>query len=422
MELTLYTLRTVAYAIVDPSHLLVLVLLGVIFYQKNRRISIMQKITIGESLNSPLELTLSQLVIGIIAGAIISVILSNIGIAFNYNWVIEILFIASLITLFIKKRFIGFAYIGAGIGFVSMLLDLISSYTDLRINFKIDIITLMTLIGIMYIMEGILIAIDGKRGAIPVFSNRENNIIGGFAYNRSWPLPIAILFIVAGANTSSMGVTNISMPDWWPIINRGSTLALLATAVLASAPMYGILNYTAVTFTREKGKKPVYSGVRTLIYGISVVLVAQLGRVGVVGNLISIIYVPLVYEAIIKIDKILEKKSKCLYISDNEGVCVLEVAPTSPAYEAGIRRGDKIIQVNDKEISLEVDVFKAIRESVFGVHIKVKKVSGEIKDYEIRAKGKRIGILLVPKIVKIEDALDFNGDEIKKILEEIKKK
>ena len=54
MELILYTLRTVAYAIVDPMHIFMLIVLGIMFYIKNKRVSIMQKMTIVEIINSQL--------------------------------------------------------------------------------------------------------------------------------------------------------------------------------------------------------------------------------------------------------------------------------------------------------------------------------------------------------------------------------
>ena len=54
MELILYTLRTVSYAIVEPMHLFMLVVLGIMFYLKNKKIAVMQKMTIGENINSPL--------------------------------------------------------------------------------------------------------------------------------------------------------------------------------------------------------------------------------------------------------------------------------------------------------------------------------------------------------------------------------
>ena len=41
-----------------------------------------------------------------------------------------------------------------------------------------------------------------------------------------------------------------------------------------------------------------------------------------------------------------EKKGQYLYVSDDEGIMILEVTPNSPAYEVGVKRGDKIIEVN----------------------------------------------------------------------------
>ena len=65
MELIIYSLRTVAEAIIEPTYLLMLIVFGVIFYLKNKRTSMIQQMTIGEVIDTPLELKLSQLVIGI---------------------------------------------------------------------------------------------------------------------------------------------------------------------------------------------------------------------------------------------------------------------------------------------------------------------------------------------------------------------
>ena len=35
----------------------------------------------------------------------------------------------------------------------------------------------MTFVGVIYIIEGILIIVDGNRGAIPVFTSKEGKII-----------------------------------------------------------------------------------------------------------------------------------------------------------------------------------------------------------------------------------------------------
>lgn len=417
MELILYTLKSVAYAIVDPAHLIILVILGIMFYMKNRRVSIMQKMTVGESLNSPLELTLSQLVLGIVAGAIGSIILSSLGIVFNQNSGIELIFMVSLFLVFIKKRFVCFSYSGAILGLISVITNATGTQSYLNIN----VVSLMTFIGVLHIVEAFLVMVDGNRGAVPVFSTKDGKIVGGFSFNRYWAMPIAIFIAIttqmAGGASSAM-VT----PAWWPIINKSETLTLLAKTVLTCVPLYGMIGYNAVTFTKLKRKKTLHSGMLILIYGITLSIVAQAATFGIIGQLIVIIYAPLAHELMLKIQKKSEDNGKFIYVSDEVGVAVLEVAPSSPAFSAGIRTGDKILEINNKKVLSEVDIFHTVKDSTIDITIKIKKFSGEIIDYVIKPKNKRVGILLVPKMIRKEDALGVENDDFKKILDEMKKK
>ncbi len=421
MELILYTLRTVAYAIVEPMHIFMLIVLGVMFYLKNKKVTIMQKMTIGESINSPLELTLSQLSLGIIAGAIISLILSSLGIIFNENSGIEIMFIISIFLLFIKKRFICFAYSGAVLGAVSILSNFLANTTKTQSYINVNILALMTFVGIMHIIEGFLVMFDGSRGAIPVFSNKENKIVGGFAYNRYWALPVAI-FIALSGDISSVATSAIETPNWWPIINKPETLLILSTAIITAMPLYGVVGYNSVSFTSDKVKKPLYSGIGILIYGVLLALVAQVAQFGIIGQIVTIIFAPLAHEIMIKVQNKLEESGDYKYVTDDSGVSVLEVAPMSPAYEAGIRRGDKIIQVNDIKAVSEVEIFKIVKDNIHEIPLKIRKISGEIVDLKVIPKNKRLGLLLVPKMVNVENALSVDNDNFKKVLEEMKRK
>lgn len=421
MELMLYTLRTVAYAIVDPMHLFMLVALGIMFYIKNRRISIMQKMTIGESINSPLELTLSQIALGIIAGAIISIMLSGFGIIFNENSGIEMMFMISILLLFFKKRYMGFVYSGAVLGAVSIILNVLAELTKTESYINVNILVLMTFVGLLHIVEGILVMFDGGRGAIPVFTNKDNKIIGGFAYNRYWALPVA-LFIAITRNISSVNTSAVATPDWWPIINRSGALLILSSAIIASIPLYGVVGYNSVSFTKEKNKKPIYSGIGILIYGVVLTLIAQVASFGIVGQIIVVAFAALGYELMLKIQNKIEKSGKYLYVTDDNGVAVLEVAPNSPAFESGIRRGDKILEVNRNKVTSEVEIFRTIRENFGEISFKIKKISGEIVDLNIIPKNKRVGMLLVPRMVKADSTLSVDNDDFKKVLEEMKRK
>lgn len=421
MELILYTLRTVAYAIVEPMHIFMLIVLGVMFYLKNKKVTIMQKMTIGESINSPLELTLSQLSLGIIAGAIISLVLSSLGIIFNENSGIEIMFIISIFLLFVKKRFICFAYSGAVLGAISIISEFLANATKTQSYINVNILALMTFVGIMHVVEGFLVMFDGSRGAIPVFSNKENKIVGGFAYNRYWALPVAI-FIALSGDISSVATSAIETPNWWPLINRSETLLILSTAIITAMPLYGVVGYNSVSFTNDKVKKPLYSGIGILIYGVILTLVAQVAQFGIIGQIVTIIFAPLGHEIMIKVQNKLEESGDYKYVTDDSGVSVLEVAPMSPAHEAGIRRGDKIIQVNDIKAISEVEIFKIVKDNIHEISLKIRKISGEIVDLKVIPKNKRLGLLLVPKMVNVENALSVDNDNFKKVLEEMKRK
>lgn len=421
MDLIMHTLRSVATAIVEPLHALMLIIIGIVFYVKNRRIAIMQKMTIGESLDSPLELTLSQIVLGILAGAIGSIILTILGITFSENSGIEFVFMASILLMFYRPRFVCFSYSSAVLGALSIIITLISKFVGQKSFLSINILSLISFVGVIHIIEGLLVMIDGSRGAVPVFTKKEDNIIGGFSLNRYWALPIAVIIIFGGQGSLISSVA-INTPTWWPLINRTETVAILSSAVISSIPFYGMVGYSSVTFTKEKKKKALYSGIGIFIYGTSLLVVAQLANLGVVGQILVIIYTPLAHEFMLKHQRDKENKNTFLYVSDDEGISVLEVAPSSPAFEVGIRRGDKILEINGQKIESEGEVFKIVRDNIFKLTIKIKTKTGNIVEYLVQPRNKRLGMLLVPKMVKLDSIVSLDTDDFKKVLEELRSK
>ena len=421
MDLIVHSLKSVATAIIEPMHLIMLVIFGVIFYFKNVRIVSIQKMTLGEGINTPLELTLSQIILGILAGAIGSIILSILGVTFSENSGIEFILMISILSLFYKKKYISYAYSAAILATIGIILNIISNTIGVKLLLDINVVSLISFVGVIYILEGLLIMFDGSRGAIPVFTKKEDKIVGGFSFSRYWPMPIAILMIFSNSAPGGESIYS-NLASWWPIINRESTLALITTAMIASIPIYGILGYSNVTFTQEKKTKSLRCGITIALYGLSVVLVTQLANINILGQIVSIIYAPLVFELIMRYEYRVEKKGKFLYVSDDEGIMVLEVTPNSPAYEVGIIRGDKIIEINGQSIKSEVDILKIARESIFKVPVKIKNNSGQVLEYIIQPRNKRLGMLLVPRLVKREDIFEIKADDLKNIINELKNK
>ena len=425
MELVLYTLRNVAGAIITPPLVFVLIALAVILYLKNKKIVAMQKLILGGSVNSSVELTLSQLVLGILAGALGSLILTSLGVVFSFNSGIAYLFIVSIFLMFINPRFICFSYSGAILGVVSILIKLGSEFAPTIISNKIlniDVLYLMIFVGVFHIIEGLLVMIDGDRGAVPIFTNRDGKILGGYALKRYWVLPIAIMIGVLVNNSSIDYVTEyIENPSWWPLIKSPSGLSLLASSVISIFPFYAILGYSSITFTRSKREKALSSGIHILIYGIILTIVAQIARVGISGEILAVSFAPVGHELMLKLQAKSEEKREPKFVSDEEGLMILEISPDSRVKEFGINIENKLLSINNKNINSEAEAYSIIKENLNNTVLKIKDSKGIIKDIKFRhARNTRLGILLVPRSIEKGEIVQFQDNSFKNVLAKIK--
>ncbi|MFD3155730.1 PDZ domain-containing protein [Haloimpatiens sp. FM7330] len=422
---TLYTLRSVANALIQPTYLVILVILGIIFYKQNVKTTLMQKMIVGKRLNSPLELTISQIVIGIFGAVVASLLLTYLGIVFHEDSMIDLIFLISILFVFINPRFICFSYSGAALGLISIFLNQLSIMLNTpSLDFlKIDPVALMSLVAIIHFVEGIMVMLDGTRGAIPVFTNKGGKISGGFALKRYWILPISLLFIIQNSSTAMMSKA-LNVQNWLHILEPTLPINLAANIMLGALTFYGVIGYESITFTKTKEKKVFSSGISIIIYSIALFSMAQLARLNIVFKILLLIFAPLGHEAMIFIQKYFEVKNQCIYVSNEEGIRVLEVAPGSPAYEMGIKSGDLLLDINDKKINSEKDILEAVNNASTYILLKAKKITGEFKElkYSNFISNKGLGVVLVPKdIPKSESVIRVENRDFKDILEKHKK-
>jgi len=427
MDIAIQTLRSVAAAVVDPSNALIIIMISLIFYSKNKKIVAMQKMIMGEKLDSPFELTISQIVIGIIAGAVASLMFTYSGLVFEENSNIYLLFMVSLFFMAFKPRFICFSYSGAVLGLASLLFK----YAAVILNkpnldvVNIDILTLMTLVGILHIIEGILVMLDGSRGAIPVFTSRNNKIIGGFALKRYWALPISLLILLSVATSETMSIQNIISNDWTHLIRGDIAGKILKNSVIATIALYGVIAYSSVTFTKSKKKKTLVSGVLIIAYGVMLAAVAQLSVFGAGYQLFVLIFAAVAHEGMLRLEKYMELTFKPKFISDEEGIMVLEVVPNSPGFDMGMQSGDLIVELNDKKIESDAEIFNIIKGNFNSVSFKIKKSAGVLKDvsYSNLKGNKRLGIVVVPREVpKDAEIVKVDDQSFKNVMEKLKGK
>lgn len=424
MNLIVYTLRSLSYVITEPSLMMILVLLGIVFYTKNRKIVAMQRMIVGERVNSPLELTLSQIVLGIFAGIFASIILTYLGVIFDANSGIEFLFIISIVLAFIKPRYICFSYSGAVLGIVSIIFSFLNVKTSDGMNiFSLDIAALMTFVGVIHIAEGLLVMFDGTRGSVPVFSNKEGRIIGGYALRRYWVLPVAIFMAYSATTLGTGGTESIATPEWWPILGYSDVVDIVKNSILTLTPLLGMVGYSSVTFTRSKKRKALSSGIFIFGYGILLAVVAQVAKIGLVGEIITIIFAPLAHEGMLIIQKKIEEKREPKFVSDEDGVVILDVVPYSTAYDLGLREGDKISLVNGQLINTEADIYTIAKENFNSLEFEVLDRNKNNRNIKFKYKNNtRLGLVLVPRFVDMKKVVSFEGDKFSEVLENMKRK
>ncbi|WP_125154007.1 PDZ domain-containing protein [Clostridium rectalis] len=424
MNIIIHTLRVIAFALTEPYFVLFLFILAVILYKQNRKTSAMQRMIIGEQVNSPFELTVSQVVMGIFAGVIASVIMTCLGVVFYENSMIEILFLTSILLMVWSPRFMCFSYSAAILGGISIINSFISGiYGTTEVAYlKFNITSLMTMVAVLHFVEGLLVIFDGNRGSVPVFTKREDKIIGGFIMKRYWALPIAIIMLY---NMSSLGgdVTGTTpTPNWWPILNGTISTDMLKNTVLLLVPFYGVLGYNSVTFTRDKTGKVVNSGLFIILYSIILFILAQLANLNIFFKILVVLFAPIGHEIMLYIQRVMEIKRKPKYVSD-EGIMILDTAPSSYAYELGIRSGDSIIQINDEDIDTDSDAINILTKIHSNIKIKLKKKNGEIKEiiYKYSCDKRKLGMVFVPKSVpEDKTVLKFTENTFTEILNKVK--
>lgn len=426
MNLFMYPLRVIAESIITPPLSVILIIVSMILYIKNNKTITMQKMILGGSVNSSIELTLSQIVLGIIGGILGSIILTGLGVVFSDISGIVFLFLTSILLMFIRPRLICFSYSGAILGMLSIVIKIISPYitqlSDLKI-LNVNIVYLMTFVGVLHAIEGFLVMTDGHRGAIPVFTNKQGKIFGGYAFKRYWLLSVAIM--TSGViNSFGLNYVLISteMPYWWPMIKLNQ-FNIITNTIFSVFSMYAIVGYSTVTFTRSKREKAISSGIHIVTYGISLIIVAQLARVGLLGEIAVVTFAPLAHEFMLNIQRKNEEKRCAKFVSDEEGLVVLEIAVDSPIRDFGIDIGSKILSVNNININSEAEIYPILRKNLNRGILKFKDSNGFVKEFEYKHENnKRLGIALVPRNVNEKGMSSGDSESFKNILKILKDK
>jgi len=261
----------------------------------------------------------------------------------------------------------------------------------------INIVSLIALVGVLHMVEGFIVAIDGHKGALPVFTNRDNVTIGGFALNRYYTIPM-VLLVFMYKEQYYIG-EEIAIGNWWPILKGTLNNMQLESLFLSMIPVVAVIGYNSVTFTKSKRSKSFISGSLIFMFGFILVGISQLIIESYFLQLIAIILMPTLHELMIRYERYKEKNDKPKFFNEKLGIRVLEVGKNSLADKMGVKSGDIILTVNGDVIEDEISFPKLLKECGSKIVLKLKRNDEKILEvaYEQISKSERFGIIFVPK-------------------------
>ncbi len=353
-----------------------------------RRIAQVRDSFLGASGNSVVHDTLIALAYGVVGGLAggFLIVFAGVALSFEESGLFYLLPVAVLLML-INPRFLCFAYAGG-----------LLAVSNLLFGFpEVSIPQVMALVAVLHFVESILIYLSGHLGAVPSFVRLPSGqIVGGFTLQKFWPIPIVILVLVNGLGGSGeMGT--LAMPEWWPLIRPAVPEAEL-TAVYALLPLAAGLGYADIATSRTPSAKSRISALYLAVYSVLLfVLAVFAGWYGIWFSWAAALFAPLGHELIISISRFLELRGEPLFKPQPQGLMVLDVVTGSPAWDAGLRSGDTILDINSYPVNSKWDLRIVLNEP----GIKEINFVREQRQYQRGiarlGEGKSFGIMPVPE-------------------------
>ncbi len=299
---------------------------------------------------------LISVVLGLLGGVLASYLMIFVGLSLAGSGLIYLWPLAILLML-IDVRLVCFAYAGG----ILALSSLLFGWPDIQVP------QILALVAILHMVEAFLIFVSGHLGAVPTyFKNSEGKVVGGFALQKFWPIPMAALMVV-GQATGSSGLISTSdwlefqgkifntrdilfiVPgDWWPLLREN--IGRFEHIIYCLIPVIAVLGYGDLAAARTPVQKARISSVILGCYSVALLALAVLAdRTPMIG-FAAALFAPLGHELVIHLGKRMELRNP-IYQASPQGVKALDVIPGYPAWQAGIRSGDIIVEVNGMSVN-----------------------------------------------------------------------
>jgi len=360
-----------------------------------------------ENSKSPISTLVEAVLQGIVVGIIGSLIIIITGLPIQLTIYIIYLLPISLLLSLIQVRYICISYSAAIMGLLALIFKGQNIMGITLPNIAINVTGLIALVGILHLMESILIFLVGAEDCMPIISKKENQIVQGHILQKYWPIPIAILFVTTGQATGGV----IQMPDWWPILKPVQSMDLIYFGLM---PFVGVLGYSTVTFSEQPEKRAKKTGIMLFCYSLLILSVAIIAKEHLVLQILGLILMAGVHEAIMLIEQRHEKSNEPIYTLPDQGIRIMHVIRGGIAEKVGMKKGQIIRKINDFEVINTQHFLELMDEKWTFLWIETENLNKERNTHEIKAYPAGIDNLGI-KILPEHPRILFRHENLKKV-------
>ena len=344
-QIMYFTLIDILNTLLSPFFIAIFL---IIFYQYHKLskaenvLSIKKPSTLLRSMNSAM--------FGILGGFISTILFIYLEVSIIPKDFMHILTIAILLSL-INPRYMCFAYGGS----ILSLISLIWGYP------RVETKEIMLVVATLHMVESLLILINGYKGKLPAYFEHNGDYVGGYNFNRFWPVPF-VIFVGEG--------------------------------LIKPVTLMAILSYSDYTVSYPRRKTIATSTILFFYSSLLMVIIKVFDN-----PLIAPIFALAGHEFIIYINLNHEKRRVATFTTLLKGVRVLDVSKNGIARELDIVAGDIIISINDIVINDEKDILEIekIKNSVIKI-VYFNNIKGLISKYYTGHK-KTLGVSIVPRVM-----------------------
>ncbi|WP_108023505.1 PDZ domain-containing protein [Melghirimyces profundicolus] len=320
-----HPLTAVKSLLVHPFWLVALLLAAWQYAWKNIR----EQQTWGSRLSPPTPLFLRTLLVGCVAGGLISLSVSFFTLDLKPGDLIRVW----IVTLVLGTFNLRLACTGIAVGILSLL-----SLTARGIGAKPGILPDLSvfsagdwlfLAGLLHLAEWFMVRLDGGAGMMPITVKvAHGRWVGGHLMRKIWPVP------------------------------------LLAATPAGWLPVPLVSGFARVNLSISPEQQRRRSSSLVLVYGVGLTILTLSGVYGMPVLLwAAAVYAILGHEALYWVGRYREIRRPPLFTPAERGIKVLAVLSASPAEEMGIRPGDTLLRVNGEETDSMDEVKRALQKS-----------------------------------------------------------